>query len=153
MTPNNMKKKQQEKRSALKRGMRTAKMVTVAADIGAVVGAAAGLLSAPKKGSELRREAARGATALKKRSAAAEREFERAFKRLPPESQRALRSARRRLVKELAMAKERLTKASYHDMVDAAFTAASKGKKELSDAAAALKSEWKRSYDRLKKHL
>lgn len=148
-----MKKRQQEKTSALSRGIRAAKIATVAAGIGAVVGAAAGLLSAPKKGSELRREAARGAVALKKRSVAAEQEFERAFKRLSPESQRAFRSAKRRLVKELASARERLTKADYHDMVDSAFTTASKGKKELSDVAAALKSEWKRSYERLKKHL
>ncbi len=153
MTLNNMIKKPDEKRSALKRSLRTAKIATVAAGLGAVLGAAAGMLSAPKKGSDLRRDTARGAVMLKKRSLAAEREFDRGFKRLSPEAQSALRSAKRRLVKELATAKERLTKAHYHDMVDSAFTVASKGKKELSDAAAALTSEWKRSYERLKKHL
>lgn len=129
-------------------------MATFAAGVGAVIGATAALLSAPKRGSELkkdlRQQAIRTGAVLKKRSLSAERELERALQRLSPEARRSFVSAKQRLAKQIAASRKRLTKADYHDMVDSAFKKISRGKEDL---AHELKSEWKRSYARLKKLL
>jgi gas vesicle protein len=148
------KKTNAKKQSGMKRASKAVKIATVAAGLGAVIGATAALFSAPKRGSELARDVSsqtkRTAAMIKKRSLAAEREFEQALTRLSPSARRSFDATKRRLAKQIAASRKRLTKADYHDMVESAFKKISAGKQGL---AHEVKSEWKRSYTRLKKYL
>lgn len=133
---------------------RTAKAVTIAVGVGAVVGAAAALLSAPKSGRELtkdlRRETKRGVALVKKQAAIVERELAAEFDRLDPEVRAALRSAKRRLAKQAAAIGPKLTQSRYHEMVQDALEVVGRTNQE---AAHKISAEWKRAYARLKKRM
>ncbi len=150
-------KKQRKKPSALRRAASGSKRLTVAAGVGAAIGAAAALLFAPKTGSKMRKDVKRqvkkSAQALAKQKTAIEHELHAVVESMPPAARRSLNLAKSRLTKAVVSAKGALTSARYHDMVDAVLSQFDHESDAIGAHLEKAKKQWKRAFAQVKKHL
>ena len=146
-----------KKTSLVKRASRSSKRITVAAGVGAAIGAAAALLFAPETGDKLRKDVRRQgkktAQALASQKTAIEHELHTVVESLPPSARRSLNLAKSRLAKSIVSAKGALTSSRYHDMVDSALKQFEHEEDAISGHLEKARKQWKRAYSSIKKQL
>lgn len=146
-----------KKKSAARRVAKAGKRLTVAAGVGAAIGAAAAMLFAPEKGAALRRDLKRGgkkaAVIIAKQKTSVEHELHAVVESLPPAARRSLNLAKSRLAKMIVSAKGKLTSSQYHDMVDKVLRDFEPDGDLVKATLEKARAQWKRAYRTIKRHL
>lgn len=145
-----MSKKTKKAPSTFQRAKRTAKLTTSALVLGGIIGAAVGLLSAPKKGKELRDDLQRESEKIWKQLKITKKEVERvvnkSFGEVSPETLQLYTKAKSDIIARVAKYKDKLTKAQYDQIVNSAIKRVSKSKKlqkPLKTLNKEFKAKWK----------
>lgn len=136
------------KPSSYQRTKRAAKWLTASAALGAVFGAVAGLLFAPKAGSKLRSDLKKQWKLSKRMT---DKQIKKAFGAISPDAEKAYEEFKDTLAKRVSELSTPLTKEAYHDIVDAVAAQLTRNRKDLGKAYGTLKNEWKKMYRRISK--
>ena len=151
-----MKKKQTSRSSPYQRAKKTVKLTTAALSIGALIGAAIGLLSAPKSGKEFRTDLEREGGRLWKQLKKSKKEInaivKKAFGEVSPETLELYTKAKSEVLARVAKYKDTLTKKQYDEIVDSVMKRLSKSKK-YRKSLVILTKEFKRTWKELKEIL
>lgn len=146
-----------KKNSLVRKAGRGAKRLTVAAGVGAALGAAAALLFAPESGArfrrDIRKQGKKAADVLARQKTAIEHELHAVIESLPPSTRRSLNLAKSRLAKAVVSAKGALSSSRYHDMVESALRQLEGEGEAMAVHVEKAKKQWKRAYSSIKKHL
>ena len=148
-----MSKKQ---RSIFKRVKRTAKLTTTALVIGGLIGTTIGLLTAPKKGKELRGDLEREGERLWKKLQMTKKDVEKivhkVFDEVTPETLRIYTKAKSEVLARVAKNKDLINKQRYDQIVNSVVNRVSKSKR-IKKNLPALKKELKNTWKEIKKIL
>ncbi len=143
--------------SVIRRTAKRQKHLAVAAGVGAALGAAAGLLFAPKAGSKLRkdikREGKKAGVILAKQKTAIEHELHAVVETLSPASRRTLNLAKSKLTKAIVSSRGALTSGHYREMVDNALKTFDGETDAVRESLEQARKQWNRAFSRIKKHL
>lgn len=147
-----MKKKKQPSR--FKKARKATKLATTALVLGGIIGAAIGLLAAPKKGKELRddleRESERLWKQLKMKKKDVEKIVEKAFGEVDPKYMAMYAKAKSEILARVAKNKDGLSRKRYDEIVDSVMKRVSRSK-QMKGPLAKLGKEFKKTWKDISK--
>jgi len=145
--------KKKKKTGPLHRAKKTVKLTTVALSLGAVIGAAIGLLNAPKPGKELRSDLEREGQKLWKKLNRSKKQVDaivkKVFGEVTPETLKMYSKAKSEILARVAKYKNNMSKERYHKIVDSVVKRTTKSKKHKKNLKK-LSAEFKKTWNQLK---
>jgi gas vesicle protein len=137
-----------------KKKISTIKVATVALGLGAVIGAVAGLLNAPKRGSELKEDLEREAELIFKKLKISKKQIKKVVKEnlgeVSPQTMQYYVKAKSEILARVAKYKDKLTQSQYNIIVDGVMKKISKSK-GMQKPLTRLGKEFKKSFKDIKR--